>query len=269
MDARSTTSTGSISASNRKIDCPFCTEEFQNRTIFNHIQKKHRAEFAEHIFIATEDELNKHIDYNFGVPLMWKVKNDFDELEEQCIHGCLGCGAGLPSQSSAATHCSKDKCRDKHIAGLKSLMTPIKRKEKAKKEYDAKRNPDNWTAEVLTHEIEICMRRYKYMTPHVRQLVQTYNNFLRQMEDTSKAPANFDPEPLTFNKDNLRSEYRRWLLINGAMDDCILKYREAMFYHIPFNYEMWLARTSSNPERVFIPFNSMDHPLNIELYPTL
>jgi hypothetical protein len=269
MDNRSTCSTGSISASNRKVDCPFCNEEFQNRYLFNHIQKKHQREFVEHIFIDGVEDLQMHIDMCWGVPLMWKVKNDFGEDEEVEINGCLGCGTGIPYKGNATTHCAKDKCRAKHIQGLQSLMTPIKRKEKAIKEEKAKNDPNNWTSEVLEQQVEIAMRRYKYMAAHVVRLVETYNKYIRLGGDSTKPPVTFEPEPITYDKENIRIEYHRWIKTNLEMDILIFRLREAMFYNLEFNYELWMPRNKDEPTRIFVITANMHYPENIEIYPSL
>lgn len=269
MDNRSTTSQGSVSASNRKVDCPFCNEEFQNRSLFNHIQRKHNRDFVEHIFIDGIEDLQRHIDNGWGVPLMWKVKNDFDELEDTEIHGCLACGTGIPSKWNASAHCAKDKCRDKHIAGLKSLMTAIHRKEKSIKEQKAKNDPANWTKEVLQNQIEIAMRRYKYMAAHVVRLVESYNKFIRLGGDSKQEPVTFTTEPIAYDNQKMQEEYVRWITINTALDSLIVRLREAMFYNLDFNYELWMPRTKDEPTRIFVITGNMHFPENIEIYPTL
>jgi hypothetical protein len=268
MDAQST---GSVSASNRKINCPFCNEEFQNRAIFNHIQKKHVREFVDLIFIDTVEELEKHIDHAFGLPLMWNIKNDFDEMEPVEIHGCLACGTGIPSKGNACGHCGKEKCRAKHVAGLKSLMNAVKRKEKAKQEHEAKRNPANWTDDSVEAELKICLRRYKYIAPHVERLVAAYNAFLRKCNDTSKQPCTWAPEPVpsVIDKSNVRTDYYKWLRINGDLDAMIAPLREAQFYNMDFNYDLWVARTAENPNSIFVTVGSMHLQENIDIYPQL
>ena len=271
MDARSVGSTGSASASNRKVDCPFCNQEFQNRTIFNHIQKKHWREFIDHIFIKDEEELQEHIDHARGLPLMWNVKTDFDETEPVEINGCLACGTGIPTKSAAAAHCSKDKCREKHVKLLKSLMPDIKRKQKRLEEEETKRNRDNWSEDQLVQELTLFMRWYKYMVPRVERLVESYNTYIREVGYTNKKPCNWVPEevPKSVDLANVRDQYRKWCRLTGRLSDMIETLREEQFHNLKLNFDMWLARTPENPSAHFVTLNSLSSPEFVDLYPAL
>ena len=268
MDNRSTCSTTSISKSNQKVECPFCKEEFQNRTIFNHIQKKHMTDFVEHIFINTEEQLNQHVDMSFAVPLMWKVKNDFDELEDAEIHGCLACGSGLPTQSAGMAHCKKDKCNAKHITELKKLRIMIKRKQRDNDAEKAAKNPKNWSNEQLIDQITISMRRYKWQFAHAQRLAAAYNNYARHAPDRYP-PMVLTMEALEIHKDDLQAEYMRWILVNSGLDLDILKMREVLWNDTAFDYEGWLPRGSLHPDSYFVPFMCMHYPQFVALYPTL
>lgn len=269
MDARSVGSTGS--SNNAKVDCPFCNEEFQNRFIFNHIKKNHWREFVDHIFIKDEEELQMHINHNRGLPLMWNVKTDFDETEPVEVHGCLACGQGMTTSGGAANHCAKDKCREKHVKLLKSLMPDIKRKQKRLEEEAAKRNPDNWSVDQVAAELTLFMRWYKYMIPRVQRLVESYNTYIRDGGYTNKKICNWVPEevPTAVDRTNVRDEYRKWCRLTGSLSDMIETLREEQFHNLKFNFDMWLARTAENPSACFITLNNLADPENVDLYPAL
>jgi hypothetical protein len=268
MDNRSTTSTTSISKSNQKIECPFCKEEFQNRFIFSHIKKNHIHDFVDHVFINTVEELETMIDNCMAVPLMWKVKNDFDELEDTEIHGCLACGQSTTTASGGSTHCNKDKCRAKHIAELKRLMPSIKRKQKAAQEDKASKNPKNWTEDQLIENITVSMRRYKYQGPSVVRLAQAYNNYARHAPDRFP-PISIELAPLVMDKTDLQAEYMRWILLNSSLDENIIKMREVLWNDTKFDYEAWLPRSALHPDSVYIPMMCMHYPQFVAVYPQL
>lgn len=264
MDGRSVSST--TSAANRKIECPFCNEEFQNRSLFNHIHKKHAMEFVDSLFINKVDDLRNHIDRCLPVPLMWKVKNDFDELEETCVYGCLGCGMGAVTEAKGAVHCQNDKCRAKHVKGLESLMNCVRRKER---DIRQRNDPTVWTDEYWSAQLNIIMRRYKYMLPYMEKLVETYNEWVALQTKPMERYV-LKREPLTINSDNKMTEYNRWVVINGTLDADIVKMREDMYYYDKFNYEAWLPRSASlRPDNVYIPFTVMQNPEYVLLYPAL
>jgi hypothetical protein len=267
-DNKSTCSTTSISKSNQKIECPFCKEEFQNRYIFNHIKSKHIAEFVEHIFIETEEQLNQHIDISMAVPLFWKVRNDFDEMEDAEIHGCLGCGTGLPTKNAGIAHCTKDKCREKHISELKKLRIMIKRKQKENDSEKAAKDPRNWSEEQLIKHITVSMRRYKWQSIRAQSLAHTYNEYVRNAPDRY-SPANLDLQPLEMRKDDLIAENMRWILINSGLDLEIVRMREVLWNSTSFDYDGWLPRSTLHPDSNFIPFMCMHYPQFVALYPDL
>jgi hypothetical protein len=223
------------------------------------------------MFVNSEQELTTLIEGAMAVPLMWNIKTDFDETEPVEIHGCLACCNGLTSKWNAAAHCAKDKCREKHVKLLKSLMPDIKRKQKRLEEEEGKRNRDNWSDDQLTEELTLFMRWYKYMVPRVQRLVESYNTYIREVGYTNKKQCNWVPEevPKSVDPANVRDEYRKWCRLTGRLSDMIETLREEQFHNLKLNFDMWLARGPENPSAHFVTLNNLATPENVDLYPAL
>lgn len=140
-DNKSTSSTTSMSRV--AIECPCCKKELQYRHMFNHIRKIHPDYFSAMMRVYKEENLTNLIEYNFGLPLEWEYKNDFDETEFKNIWGCLACNSSFTVEHKANQHCTKDKCKAKHVSEIKKLIKEEK-KEKEKKQKNASLSRSKW-----------------------------------------------------------------------------------------------------------------------------
>lgn len=130
-DGASTSST--LSVSKRPIECPYCKEELQFRSIMKHIIYRHEKEFCNSSSVKWFEEAEK------GEPLCvwWERTNDFDECEVEKFWCCLSSGTPFRSEDRARLYFRKaDK---KTIQEHNKLVTKFKKiflklKEKTKKD---------------------------------------------------------------------------------------------------------------------------------------
>lgn len=227
------------------------------------------SDFIEHIFIDTVDKLDNLCDMYMGVPLMWKVRNDFDEMEDAEIHGCLACGQSATSSSGGRAHCCKDKCRDKHVAELKKMRTMIMRKQKAAENRKFKNDYRNWDDQKLVDHIKLHMRHYKWQLPYVKQLVAEYNDYVSTSLLASAVLTVIPDVALVMNAGDLRAEYMRWWACGDELDEHILRMREVLWHKSSFDYDRWKVKSSISPDAVWIPTRCYDHESFEPLFPQL
>lgn len=131
--------TSTLSKTNQKMSCPFCTDEVQARYMFNHIKSRHPREYIEKMDIYSIEQLEKLIENCEPITFEWTTKNDFDEEETTDIYACLGCNTGMTDLNNAIKHCNdidsrkKIKCKAGHLKELKALRTAITKKLNEKK----------------------------------------------------------------------------------------------------------------------------------------
>jgi hypothetical protein len=127
-------STSSLSLS--KMACSFCKEEFQQRTIFNHLRKKHPDEF---ILNVDSKNLKEAIDSKSYYTMDLLVPDERDESESRfikvyCIFGNDSkTNRGFLSINRAEKYMKENPTVIKeHLSKMKSLLD-IKLKENSKK----------------------------------------------------------------------------------------------------------------------------------------
>ena len=122
-------SASQLSASNVKMECPYCIKSLQTKAIFGHIRKFHNDELVKSTNKRWIDDAEN------GKPLRvwWSKKNDFDEDEDTIVYVCLSTNKTFVSEQKAVEHFKKDKAALKdHNKQLKQLRKDFTAMKKAK-----------------------------------------------------------------------------------------------------------------------------------------
>ena len=128
MDDNHSDAGSTVSASNAKMECPFCNEEFQSRAIFNHLNKKHPKDLLDSC-INIKEAGNGN-----ALQVLWFKKNDFDEEEGVTIYACLATNKSFMTEVKANAHFKKNKeALKEHTKEMKNLLKRVAEERKKKK----------------------------------------------------------------------------------------------------------------------------------------
>lgn len=112
-DSKSIGSTSSTSSvSNSLAACPYCPTTISFKFMFNHVFKQHYKELVRNTTPAILEDMvtNKKA---------FKVQN----VQGQCIVGCLSCLKTFSTESRATSHINKDGgCLQEHVAHINKML---------------------------------------------------------------------------------------------------------------------------------------------------
>lgn len=134
-------SASQLSASNVKMECPYCIKSLQTKAIFGHIRKFHNDELVKSTNKRWIDDAEN------GKPLRvwWSKKNDFDEDEDTIIYVCLSTNKTFVSEQKAVEHFKKDKAalkdHNKQLKQLRKDFTAHKKAAEKKKKQELAMDP--------------------------------------------------------------------------------------------------------------------------------
>jgi hypothetical protein len=274
-DAKSTSS--SVSATHAVKKCSFCDKELQLRVMFNHIRKKHPYEFMMSMSLFDEAEIKDTITCGAAFPFSFDLMNDFDEAEEVKIFGCLACNNTFTHQSRANGHCSKDKCKKKHIAGIKSLIKQNEDdKKKAKAKAKAKKEKVK-SIDELSESLILWQRRYLHLIDICTQVNQDYEH-LKVQESINVQPGReiqftvYDPIdykiPPNCSHEMLNKAETMWAKRCFDLETRFDKLRDYLGEYSIFGMNKYYCITSDHPHRLFVGLNGHDY-LGEDKYPQL
>lgn len=114
-------SQGSISLT--KKECPYCKDEFQMRSLFNHIRTKHPREMT----TMTNKKYVEDAIKGFPLQIYWTIQNDFDEEEEEKLFVCLSTNKTFKTEERGTRHFNHSpEHKKKHIQHAKMLLKDYK-----------------------------------------------------------------------------------------------------------------------------------------------
>jgi hypothetical protein len=247
------------SVSQLKHQCPHCPKELKTTNLFRHIRLQHTEEFSD--YMVTRDPIKLEEQYNLcqPFPMEWSTTNDFDETEEHKFFGCLCCNNTFTNKPRAQSHVKNKKCKAKHLSELKGIIKQEKANAKTRKN---KPKPKPWP--VLLNDLELEMRRYKYLLKVSHEL----NLILDEMIDTGRAEIaeakkkvpllmfdNSDyvlPANLNKNIELYELLIRTWGNLTRLTEDKFCKLRGDLYYYSFAKVDRFFTQSDNHEKGQFI-----------------
>ena len=278
-DAKSSTSS-TLSRKAREVKkCPFCDRESQLRVMFNHVRTAHPYEFLMCMDVFEDNKMDEVATTGSAFPFTFNLTNDFDEEEEVKIYGCLACNCTMTNKARANAHCFKDKCKKKHIAGIKDLIKQNKEdKKKAKAKVKAKKAKVRSVSEI-TASLILWQRRYLHLVDICTQVNQEYEHLKIQESINIQAGKDIQitmydsidfkiPSTAKTDKDQLERAENMWAKRAFELETKFDKLRDYLGEYSIFGMNKYYCITSDHPHRLFVGLNGHDY-LGDDKYPPL
>jgi hypothetical protein len=172
-----------LSSTQVKIECPHCKNDYQMRSMFNHIFTKHFRDFKRNISGAWLKEANP----DEPLRIFWDVTDDFDEVKETELFVCLASKKTFVTTNRAIAHFKKNpEIYKQHKKEVRQLLKDVQSDNKKEikehltnpvrsKYIEAKKNKDPILIKALWSSILYYRNTIDFILSHYRgKLEPTY-----------------------------------------------------------------------------------------------